>query len=686
MSGSGRSQKKHQKEVKRKKLQQQKSVHAAQTHRVPPREIRNALLEAQELMEDGDFDGAEELLKSEQHRFHNSPELLEALIDLYQRTKDHAAISVAAGKLVRLQPRDPEAHLIMAQSYMFCGRLAMALTAYRMFLSKWPDHKFAGKARAALEMLEPELAKLLPTFGLAESELEFLALHDQVLHKIMAGDYDGGIADAHMLLSAKPHMVSARNNLVLGLFQAGRMQEGIDVTRETLNLFPDNRFAEAALGRLLFLTGQFDDAHTIARHVSDDPANQQDAVAMQAEFLGLMGYDEDLLRLVEHAEHIPSKSPECCGVLNHYKAFALKRLGRDDEAIQCWKQSLKDYPQLTPARGNLDELKSGTHCHAPWPDALAKWIPRRVMDELVSVLTNDKASHKARIADALDRRPHIRKLIPALLDRGDRGGREFAVLIAKGDGSEDMLDALETFATSNRGPDELRSSVIGYLRENGRLGEGKAPFWSHGAWTEIVVCSTEIHTENKVHNNPQVTELTNRGHLALRRGNGPAAEKIFREVVALDPDFPIAAHNLAAALLLNPDDQRTAEAKQILQDLHKRFPDYFFARTSLAKLAILDGRPDDAQEMIQPLMTLTRQHLSEAMALASVNAEIAIAKNRLDSARISLGMMQQLDENDPRVRHLEDRLAALESMNHLKGPHMDRLRNVLTRRSSMPRE
>ena len=129
-----------------------------------------------------------------------------------------------------------------------------------------------------------------------------------------------------------------------------------------------------------------------------------------------------------------------------------------------------------------------------------------------------------------------------------------------------------------------------------------------------------------------------------------------------------------------------AEAKQILQDLHKRFPDYFFARTSLAQLAILDGRPDDAQEMIQPLMTQTRQHLSEAMALASVNAEIAIAKNRLDSARISLGMMQQLDENDPRVRRLEDRLAALESMNHLKGPHMDRLRNVLTRRSSMPRE
>ncbi len=667
MSGSNRSQKKHQKDVKRKKLQKQKALHAAQTHRVPPREIRNALLEAHELMDDGCFDEAEEILTTERQRHRNSPELLESLADLYQRTKDHRLLEDVAVQLARLQPHDPEAQLLKAQSSMFCGRVAAALVGYRLFLEKWPQHKYASKARSAIEVLEPEVAKRLPTFDLAESELEFLVMHDQMLQKLMASDFEGAIASAKELLAAKPHMVSARNNLVVALFQVGQMQEAINVVRETLEIYPDNRFAEATLGRVLFLTGQFEEAHDVARHISDSPSDQQDAAAMQAEFLGLMGYDDQLLKLVEHAECIPDKATQCCGILNHYKAFALKRLGRDDEAVNCWEQSLKDYPHLTPARQNLSELKSGKDCHAPWPDAFGKWMPTRAMDGFVNFLKADESHQKARMTEALNRWPHIRKLIPALLDRGDRGGREFAVTIAKGVGSEEMLDALETFATSNRGPDEMRSSAIAYLRDHGRVNEGSVPFWSQGAWTEIVVNSTEIHTDTKIHENPRVVELTNRGLLAMRREDGETAEKIFRECIELDPNFPTAIHNLAAALLLKPGKEPATEAKQILQNLFARFPDYFFARTSLAQLAILDGRIDEAQELIKPLMSLTRQHVSEAMALADVNAGIAIARNQLQSARASLGMMKQLDDDDSRVEQLERRLAAIENISDVFG-------------------
>jgi len=667
MSGSGRSQKKHQKEVKRKKLQKQKALQAAQTHRVPPREIRNALLEAHELMDDGYFDEAEEILTTEQRRHRNSPELLESLADLYQRTKDHRSLENVAVQLVRVQPHDPEAQLLKAQSSMYCGRVAAALVGYRRFLDKWPQHKYASKARSAIEILEPEVAKRLPTFDLAESELEFLVMHDQMLQKLMASDFDGAILSAKELLAAKPHMVSARNNLVVALFQVGRMQEAISVVRETLEIYPDNRFAEATLGRVLFLTGQFEEAHSVARHISDSPSDQQDAAAMQAELLGLMGYDDELLQLVEHAERIPDKAPQCRGVLNHYKAFALKRLGRDKEAVKCWEQSLKDYPHLTPASQNLSELKSGIDGHAPWPDAFGKWLPRRALDEFFDFLQADKSPQKARMTEALDRWPHIRTLIPALLDRGDRSGREFAVIIAKGDGSEEMLDALETFATSNRGPDEMRTSVIAYLRDHGRLSEGSVPFWSRGAWTEVMVNSTEIHSDTKIHKNLRVVELTNRGLLAMRREDGDAAEKIFRECIELDPNFPTAIHNLVGALLMKPGKECETEAKQILQNLFERFPDYFFARTTLAQLAILDGRIEEAQELIMPLMSLTRQHVSEAMALADVNAAIAIARDQLQSARVSLGLMKQLDDDDPRVKQLEGRLAAIENISDVFG-------------------
>ena len=660
MSSSGRSQKKHQKEVKRKKLQKQRSAVASQTHRIPPREVRNALMEANELIQEGQLDEAEKVLMSEQRNRRSSPELLEALIDLYQRTKDHVHLAETARKLVQLQPQAPEAQLIMAQGYMCCGRIAMALTAYRAFLEKWPDHKYVSKALGSIAILEPELKKTLATFELTESELDLMALHERILHRISVSEFDDAIADAHELLAVKPMLVSARNNLTLALFQTGQMQKAIQTVRETLQLFPDNRFAEASLGRMLFLSGQFEEAHEIARHISDSPADQQDAVAIQAEFLGLMGYDQEILHVVQFAEKIPSMAPQCRGVLNHYKAFALKRLGRDQEAMDCWKLSLKDYPQLVLAKENLSELKSGIDCHAPWPDHIGKWLPKRLMDGFIQFLTSDKSSQKLRIAEALNRWPHVGKLIPALLDRGDRTGREFAVLLAKGLASEEMLDALETFATSNRGPDELRSRTLTFLKEKGRLNEGSIQFWSRGKWTPILVTTMEINQDPVPHQNPKVDDLIEQGYFAMQTGDFEVAEAHFREALALDPEFLSAQFNVAAALLMKKDAESNAAGKKIAMDIHQRFPDYAFARIGIAQFAIDGHRLDEAQELLKPFMTKTQWHVSEYKAYAAVQVELAIARRDYKAARNSLELLKQFEDGDVRINRLEERVARME--------------------------
>ena len=660
MSGAGRSQKKHQKEVKRKKLQKQRSAVDSQTHRIPPREVRNALMEANELIQEGQLDEAEKVLMSEQRNRRGSPELLEALIDLYQRTKDHVHLAETARKLVQLQPQDPESQLIMAQSYMFCGRIAMALTAYRAFLEKWPDHKYVAKALGAVAILEPELKKTLATFELTESELDLMALHERILHRISVTEFDDAIADANELLAVKPMLVSAKNNLTLALFQTGQMQKAIQTVRETLQLFPDNRFAEALLGRMLFLSGQFEEAREIARHISDSPADQQDAVAIQAEFLGLMGYDKEILHVVQFAEKIPSMAPRCRGVLNHYKAFALKRLGRDQEAIGCWKLSLQDYPQLVLAKENLSELESGAHCHSPWPDHLGKWLPKRAMDGFIQFLTSDKSSQKSRIAEALNRWPQVGKLIPALLDRGDRTGREVAVALAKGLASDEMLDALESFATSNRGPDELRSQTLTFLKEKGRLNEGSIQFWSRGKWTPIIVTSLEINRNPVPHKNPKVDDLIRQGYDAMQTEDFDAAEANFREALALDPEFLTARFNVAAALLMKNDPESNAAGKQISTHIHERFPDYAFARIAMAHFAIDDHRLDEAQELLRPFMTKTQWHVSEYKAYASVQVELAIARRDFTAARNSIKLLKQFEDGDVRINRLEERIARME--------------------------
>ena len=174
-------------------------------------------------MHDGHYQDAEDLLNKERKRRPGSPEVLEALVDLYQRTENHFALAQVTPELVRLQPRDPEAFLIMAQSYLFCGRSAIALETYRSFLAKWPTHKYASKAVAAIELIEPELARELPTYELTDSELHLLVMHDQMTLRMSDQDFNGAFDLGTKLLAIKPRLVSVRNNLSLCMFHMNRM-------------------------------------------------------------------------------------------------------------------------------------------------------------------------------------------------------------------------------------------------------------------------------------------------------------------------------------------------------------------------------------------------------------------------------------------------------------------------------
>jgi tetratricopeptide (TPR) repeat protein len=653
---SKREQKKHLKEVKRRKLIKEKSVRQELVAHVPPREIRNVLLVSHQLMDDRRFAEAEELLTKERERRPNSPEILEALIELYQQTRDHQSLAELAPRLVRLQPRDPEAFLIMAQSYLFCGRLAIALETYRQFLTRWPGHEHKSKAMAAIGLLEPEVAKILPKFDLSESELDLLAMHDQVLLDISAGDFESAICHATDLLKIKPRMVSPRNNLALALFQTGQLSLAIRVNRETLDLFPDNRFAEAALGKVLFLTGELDDAALIADRISQSPAEVEDAIVAQAELMSLLGRDEDVIRLADFMGSFIEKSPDRIGIMQHYKAVALMRLGREKDAPASWKLCLKNFPNFPPARQNLEELKSKENCHAPWAEPFGKWIPQGLKEEFVAFLSSPKSGSDSKILSALKKWPHLRKLVPALLDRGDRGGREFAMLLAKADGAPDMLDALKDFATGQRGPDSMRASALMFIREKGHIGNEPIRFWSKGAWTEVASYCSEIDFEPVPHANPEVTDLVSDGILAMRRDDLQTAERTFRQCIELDPDYPTAWHNLAAVLLLRKNKADNEKGRRILHELFDRFPDYVFARISLAQLAIQDGRIEDAKELIAPLVGRTRWQASEAMAHGAVNVELALAMKDYRAAEVSLNIMRQLDEDDPRIEQLRRRI------------------------------
>ena len=181
-----------------------------------------------------------------------------------------------------------------------------------------------------------------------------------------------------------------RNNLAIAYFQSGRGKVAVAVVEETRQMFPDNRFAEATLAKLYFLTGRAAEAQPLADNIVANPPTGQDAIVTALETLAFLGRDEDVVRLAETVSDEELVDQQSQAIRLHYYAYAKCRLGDPKAAKALWKECLERFEQLTEARENLDDMQSDDR-HAPWGASFGKWIPRDVMDVLIDSMRPRKA-------------------------------------------------------------------------------------------------------------------------------------------------------------------------------------------------------------------------------------------------------------------------------------------------------
>jgi len=595
------------------------------------------------------FAEAEQLLDRLDKRYDRYPAVVEAQLFLYQTTENHERCCEAADRLAKLTPRDPDARLMYAQESMFCGRVGIALANYRLFLQRWPDHANAQKARNAIELIEPEYEAKIQGMGFGDAGLELLVMHEEVLACIQSGEFEDTAKKCLALLKRAPDCIPARNNLAVAYFQSGNVAKAVRVAQETCRLAPDNRFAEAMLGKLRFLSGKEDEANAIADRIVVNPPTEQDPLTAAIELLSFLGRDENIVVLSEATLDRGIADPRCQAMLSHYLAVAQFRLGDEEAARSSWKNCLKAMPTHPDARENLDDMDSGQG-HAPWPESIAKWIPRAVFDNMFD--TSGDAG-KTESLDLTNEYPAIAALIPALLDRGDPLGREMAMKMAVADGSSAMLDALQHFALGSRGPDKMRHEALNILCRRGRVDSGPHRFYSRGKWTEIKLFMAEISWEATKCATPWVQELVETGTEALNNGNFTLAEESFNRILDKEPDNCSAAYNLCVVWLERDGEAGRRRAQARMEEIHDQFPDYLFAPISLAQFAAMDGDLDRASDLLEPILDAKKLHATEAIALFTAQVQIAIKRREFGSAEQSMELLVRIaGEDDPKVARL----------------------------------
>jgi tetratricopeptide (TPR) repeat protein len=620
---------------------------------IVPRRLTERLHQVDRLMFAGKLAGARDLLEELERSYPGEQEILLRLTNVYHDLKDYGAFQAACERLVAIKP-GASFTLMLAGSYLANAMLFLALRTFQRFLERWPDHPRAGEARDMVTDLQAKLDDVLAGLQLTGPDaLEVATLHEEIQSLLGQAKYPEARQKAEEVLRRRPDFPAAQNNISQTYFAEGLLEQAIASAQRTLETDPENIHALSNLTRYLYLSGRTDEARVYADRLRAAPPKGYDVWTKKAEALSCLGDDQAVLDLFQEFQSSADQNPQrASAFFLHLIAVASFRLGHEDEARRQWKAALRIQPGFAPARENLDDLRKPVgERHAPWPFPFNHWLTKKLLDEMVAYHkqarpADPKQGDSHRVAGLLQAHPKLATLVPVLLDRGDPAEREFAFRTALLAETPEMLAVLRDFALGQRGPDGMRGEAAQAVAHAGLLPPGPIRLWVRGEWRDILLFGFEVTSEPlNLHQHSQpVQDLAAEAFEELRHGDLAHAESLYKQALELEPDSPDLLNNLAATY---QSEDRQAEAKALMRQIHERFPDYLFGRVGMAKLFIEDGRFAEAKALLEPLLTRRRFHSREFAALAAAEIDYWLAQKNKDGAAPWLEMWEKILPNSP---------------------------------------
>jgi predicted Zn-dependent protease len=627
---------------------------------VSPR-LAEALSEIDQLMRRGRAIEAEQRLVQLERQYPHHPDVLGFHINVAAQLGDFAVHQSLCQQLLLLQPDRSDVHLVLAGAYLRGDRPALAMRAFREFLARFPTHPEVEKVRRTLAEVEPRFQQHLSAIGLTGDDAQALAeLHELVQVHLHRGEWAETRRLAEELLARRPNFLPALNNMAEAWAREGRLDRAEATARRVLEIAPDNVHALGNLARTLLFQGCTAAAAEIGNRLRVLRPLNGDLWAKIAETFTYLGDDEGVMAAVDAARLGTVPDPGTAGFLEHLAGVASYRLGREQDARRHWQQALKHQAGLAEARKNLEDLRKPIgERNAAWPFPYLNWLSAAFSKELSELLEATARRTKDSIATQrlkdFATTHEVGVVVPLLLDRGDPGGRQLAMHLAAVGRTPALLQALRDFAMSHRGPDALRVQAAQIATEAGLIPSGPMRMFTQGQWREVIQLSFEVSDRPDHKHSAEVEKLANDAHELLGLKDAGGAERLLRKALEKEPDAPDLLNNLAAARALQGHEE---ECHRMIRDLHARFPDYLFARVTMARIAIDAGQLDEAQELMKPVLRQRKFHSTEFTALAQAQIHLLLARGEREGARQWLEMWEKSVPGHPDQsamrRHIRD--------------------------------
>jgi tetratricopeptide (TPR) repeat protein len=638
-----------------------KSRHKKRKHQNKPLSLlfnpSKELKQIDAMIEAGDLPEAVQKLKELAHRLPNRVEVFETMLMLAVELEDKETILQAAIRLAELQSHVPAHHFNLFGAYMQNMMPALALKTGRYFLSRWPDDWELGQdikkeVEQLAELLQKEALKLqLPQDGW----LEPMVLHEKVQVALSQNKYEETRRLATQLIAIMPHFPSPYNNRSLASWILGDAEAAIADARRVLEFDSGNVHALSNLTRFLRLSNRLPEAREIAERLKAAASPSLDGWTKKAEALSYLFDDAGVLQVAEQADKAGALfGKHADPFLLHLAGVAAARLGEEKRARKFWKEAANIAPSFGRVQANLDDFdKPPGERDGAWPFELNDWLSPHLFEEFVktvgrSVDSKNMKNLKGAAQRYVEKHPHVLALAPALLERGDPVGREFALRLAQMVETPEAIAMIEDFLHSPYGPDMLRQSALQFLQESKIIESGaKLSFWSRGRQTEIIAMNWRI--DGVPYEKPPAAAIAvaARGFEDMRRGQWERAQEYFSQARAMAPNSASIGFNLAVA---EANQGNITKAIADLKALAERHPKYAFVHCQLALHALANDRIEEARERLKILFAFEHFHFDEfATFCQSQVLFFIIGDPNLEAAKHWLQMWEQFAPDDSKL-------------------------------------
>lgn len=646
-----------QRAKRRKKLQRQHSSGSSLvSSRKMTASLTDRLLKIFDLIDQNNLELARLQLAPLVNSHGNSIDVIKLECVLADAMNDGPALFSATRKWLRLKPQDLAAKFRYGLGLTLVGAACAAFVAFQEVVSRSqdPDEKHAAeiKLEECREEAERRVEELLADgfidLAFEDGGVELLAKHELVLQLSKENDFPAVIPLCRELIDEAPNLVAARNTLALAHQYTGDFQQSLKVARDACELAPDNSFSEALLGKILFLSGEVEQAQAVADGITT-PAQSQASLLAQLDLFSFLGLDEKVLEFIDATQSDTADASNQDPLTLHFQAVAKYRTGEHQEAILLWRKNDANMPSYFEATLNLEDIEK-EEGHAAWASSGSKWLPKPFLERL---------ARPGGEKDFLRLFPKIVNLLPAMLDRGDPFCRTLALSLAERIDSKETVRFRKDFALSNRGPFDMRFQALSELVADGHLDSGPHHFFGHDGWLDVEICSAEISFEAVGEMEDWERPLAEEAYEAIHSGEYDRAEELYLQILERSPEKPSVQYNLATVWQLRDGPAGQQRAARKIREIHKRFPDYAFAITFAAVDAADAGDFDKAHKLLRKIFRRDRLHFTEARGLYMAQCQVAIKQGAFDLAKSALTMLESLsDDDDESLTELRFRLEA----------------------------